>query len=527
MFKKLILYPFLFILDVLLIPLSVNVDQIDPAQAWRPLLALMALTVVVLGLLRLILRDWHYAGYLTFLLLVFQFVFGHLWRSIQGSVPNPQVSQLVLLGIWAILLVLLGLPKTWRRLGGGERVTPLLNLVMGVLVVFQVARFLPGYLRQTAPAPHDSASIELKGEESELVIDCGQRPDIYFIIVDAYGRADVLKEYYGVDNSAFVQSLREKGFYVAERTHTNYIQTVFSVPAVLDMEFIEPNPPDVRGADYFTELVANNKITRLLDECGYLTVAFETGFSFTNSSIVDLYLASGTRLTELEDLVLADTPVGLLADKLHLLKQAQGYPAHRERVLFAFEQLGKMAGKPGPKFVFAHILSPHPPFVFDAAGQPIEPARSYTVKDGDDYRGSAEEYVEGYAGQVRFVNRMLEGTIDEILSKSKTPPVIIIQGDHGPGGYLDWESPAGSCLAERSAILNAYYLPGAAPGLLYPEITPVNSFRVVLNEYFGTELELLPDVTFFSSHRLPRQVIDINDERDSSANCVPFLSSGD
>jgi hypothetical protein len=526
MFKKLILYPFLLILDILLIPLSVNLEQIDPGQALRPLLILLVFCGALMALLYLFLRDWHYAGYLVFLFLVFQFVFGHLWRSVQEFIPSPEVTRWVLMGIWGILLVLLGLPRTWKRMGGAGKVTPFLNLVVGVLLLTQVVLNLPKLLRESAPLAAGSASIQLAGDKEALKIDCSQRPDIYYIILDAYGRSDVLQEYYGVDNAAFLRSLRDKGFYVADAAHTNYIQTVFSVPAALDMEFIKPNPPDERGADYFTQLVAENKITRLLDECGYLTIAFETGFSFTNSSIVDLRLSRGTGLQELEELVLADTPLGLLASKTNWFKPGQGYPAHRERVLFAFEQLGKLAGRPGPKFIFAHILSPHPPFVFDAEGQPIDPPRSYTVHDGDDFKGSTTEYVQGYAGQVPFVNRMLERTIDEILSKSPEPPIIIIQGDHGPGGSLDWHSPDKSCLAERSAILNAYYLPGASPDALYPEITPVNSFRVVLNQYFGADLEMLPDVTFFTSHRLPRQVIDINDERDSTANCVPVGAAG-
>jgi hypothetical protein len=110
------------------------------------------------------------------------------------------------------------------------------------------------------------------------------------------------------------------------------------------------------------------------------------------------------------------------------VKQKQGYPAHRERVLFSFDQLGKVAKQPGPKFVFAHILSPHPPFVFDAQGRPIQPTRSYSIGDGDDYRGSWEEYRQGYAGQVQFVDQKIEQTIDRILSNRQAP--IIIQGDH-------------------------------------------------------------------------------------------------
>ena len=64
--------------------------------------------------------------------------------------------------------------------------------------------------------------------------------------------------------------------------------------------------------------------------------------------------------------------------------------------------------------------------------------------------------------------------------------MIIIQGDHG----LDTEA--------RMAILNAYYLPGDGAKMLYPTITPVNSFRVVFNAYFGQEYPILPDTSLYS-----------------------------
>jgi hypothetical protein len=82
-----------------------------------------------------------------------------------------------------------------------------------------------------------------------------------------------------------------------------------------------------------------------------------------------------------------------------------------------------------------------------------------------------------------------------------------------------WDSPSQTCLWERTPILNAYYLPEGGERLLYPSISPVNSFRVVLNAYFGAELPLLPDNTYFTSKRLPRQAVDITAERASRANC--------
>ena len=74
--------------------------------------------------------------------------------------------------------------------------------------------------------------------------------------------------------------------------------------------------------------------------------------------------------------------------------------------------------------------------------------------------------------------------VEEILAKSDVPPIIILQGDHG----VWWESEE-----HRTEILNAYYLPGEGSKLLYKTISPVNSFRVVFNLYFGTDYELLDD----------------------------------
>src|SRR5512139_1003202 len=86
MFKKVIIYPFLFVLDLILIPLSVNLGQIDPTQAIRPLFILLVFCVLAFVVLALFLRSWHYAGYLTFLVLVFQFLYGHLWHWMQDQV---------------------------------------------------------------------------------------------------------------------------------------------------------------------------------------------------------------------------------------------------------------------------------------------------------------------------------------------------------------------------------------------------------------------------------------------------------
>jgi hypothetical protein len=287
----------------------------------------------------------------------------------------------------------------------------------------------------------------------------------------------------------------------------------------LNFRYIEPAGEGINDQAYFSDLIRENDIMATLKRCGYRTVAIESGYFFTDHPAVDLYLTRGVGLSEFENLLLADSPVDVLAEDLNLEPSEYGYEAHRQRVLYSFEKLGTLHRMDGPKFVFAHIISPHPPFVFDSSGRPIEPAHSYFIGDGDDFQGTHEEYMSGYPAQVQFVNQRLEQVIDAILENSATPPVIILQGDHGPGSHLDWHSPAQTCLWERTPLLNAYYLPEGGDRWLYPSISPVNSFRVVLNTYFGANLPLLDDATFFTSHRLEDQAIDISAQRSSRANC--------
>jgi hypothetical protein len=166
----------------------------------------------------------------------------------------------------------------------------------------------------------------------------------------------------------------------------------------------------------------------------------------------------------------------------------------------------------GPKFVFAHVLIPHPPFVVNADGEPLEQEYFYELADASDFPGGTEEYIQRYSGQVTFLGPWIETIVNQLIEDSPTPPIIIIQGDHGPGSQLDWSNPQEHALRERMAILNAYYFPGVDAEALYDTITPVNSFRVLFDEYFGADYDLLPDVSFFSSARRPYQFQIVTEE---------------
>jgi len=106
---------------------------------------------------------------------------------------------------------------------------------------------------------------------------------------------------------------------------------------------------------------------------------------------------------------------------------------------------------------------------------------------------------KGYINQIQFANSQALAIVDQILANSKTPPIIIIQGDHG----LE--------VGERNLILNAIYLPEAGRDDLYSSISPVNTFRVIFDNYFNADLPLLPDNSFYSKYEDKLAVTPVDD----------------
>jgi hypothetical protein len=155
----------------------------------------------------------------------------------------------------------------------------------------------------------------------------------------------------------------------------------------------------------------------------------------------------------------------------------------RDHTLYVFEKLPDIPRLKQPKFVFAHIICPHAPYVFDRDGNPTPDEVSRLPSN--DVR-SRQYYVD----QVIFINKQVEKLVDALITRSEIPPIIVIQGDHGPG----W--PGSADQPPFFGILNAYYLPSVGTVRLSPLITPVNSFRMILDRYFGTNLGRLVDNSY-------------------------------
>jgi hypothetical protein len=398
-----------------------------------------------------------------------------------------------------------------------------LTISAWILILFPVASLVRHQMQDWRSPPMVWAA-----SETELLAPGSDPPDVFYVILDGYGRSDSLLASYDYDNTEFLDFLASRGFYVAEGAMSNYSRTLLSLASSLNMDYLDGVLQDpgfnADDPDPLHDQLHRGRVLEAFRTMGYSIVGFESGYSPTELTDADSYLSppasaagtdrrasAGGELNEFEVLFLQTTMVQL-APRLYLWGPQVGladlieaeYDDHRERVRFAISGLSDIAAEPGSQFVFAHIVSPHPPFVFGPNGESLDPQG---VANWHDRRSG--RYLERYIGQMKYLNGLLMDEVDEILQASDGNAIIVLQGDHGPAGLLEWKNPTPTAVRDRMEILNAYYLPGVGDGALYPSITPVNTFRVIFDEYFGGEYGLLEDVSYFSNELLLSDMVRI------------------
>jgi len=328
-------------------------------------------------------------------------------------------------------------------------------------------------------------------------------PDIYYLLPDSYSASSVIKKYFGYDNGQFVDYLQKKGFYVPSYPTSNYPKTFLSLASTLNMEYLDGLSKYKNSSDQTitAPLIKNNTAMLFLQGLGYKYYQLGSWWDPTNinpnadanfiienehtANIGDFNSAiiKSTMLQPVASRLLAGVSIGVSDED------------KRARILYQFDKLPQVAKLTGPKFVFAHIIAPHEPYVFGPNCELI---------GSKDRQGKTDE--QNYDAQVSCINIKLESTIDSILSDYKDPkrqPVILIQSDEGAPFLRNrttptdsWGKASDDLLRQKFPIFSAYYLPGLAKPPLYPTVSNVNAFREIFDAYFGTNLAILPDKNY-------------------------------
>jgi hypothetical protein len=318
----------------------------------------------------------------------------------------------------------------------------------------------------------------------------GARPDIYVLIPDDYARPDVLKRYFHHDDSAFVGALRRRGFVVSGQSRSPYSDSESNIASALNMEYLSAFPrvlgkasQDVRPVKRVME---DSRASRLLTSLGYRYVHLDTDdvtFAGGNPGISTLAPPDG-----FPNLWMRRSVLRLVGGPLGFDQSATDQ-RFRDGIRSTFSKLAAVPAQPGPKFVVFHTLLPHDPYVFGARGQAVT------------FPGHTDESLASPAGrayylrQLELTSRMLLGAVDEILARSKTPPVVVIQSDEG---FQSNSEPWGEAAMQDIRVkgLSAFLLPGPGPRRVPQPPNTVTGLRFVLNRYLGAHYRMLPSASY-------------------------------
>ncbi len=495
----LIWHPFFLILFALLSLLVANYGRISRGSTLRPALLFFALAGSMLVLGRWILKDWHRAGLTASLSLLLFFSYGHLYGLLEGSslfglaVGRHRVLLVVFALIWVGLYILVLRTKaSLREWTVGLNILTFILVLVQILQMGLVARGTGSAKASVQSREGSTAGVPIAAE----IPASDDHPDIYFIILDTYTRQDAYREVLGFDNAEFIEALQQRGFYIANCSQSNYNATSASLVASLEMAYLDELDPPLstgyKNLTYLDPYLQDNRVSATLKAAGYTLVTFESGYMPTELVPADVYLAPDAGslftggLSRYESLVMQSS-LGILVYDFanHLPKSIQyfldaPYVAHRERILFELDQVGRLSSINQPKFVFAHILAPHTPFVFTREGRPVDRESPFTL-NADPELNDQQRYDQKFVDQTLFINSKVLELIDQILAQPGDP-VIILQGDHGLPSSGEW----------ATAILNAIRIPEGHDSL-YPAMSPVNTFRLVFNHLFDAGLNLSPD----------------------------------
>jgi hypothetical protein len=475
-----------------------NLSQVPPQAVLPLLLPTLLFGGLAFGLAALLTRSPHRAGLLGALTAGLAFSFGHALNLLEGArVAGVTIGYAKLLLAWAGLwlagaLLIRRLRRPVSLAGPLAAAGVLLAVNLVPIVTFEVR------LARAQPEDQPAAAID------------AALPDIYYIVLDAYARADELADKVNFDNRAFTAALRERGFYLPECALSNYDGTVLTLASTLNLGYLDlPDGPvtsDQLGEAAPPEDIHFNQAAATFRSLGYQFVTGRGYADFNDIVESDLYLNYALEQGARDDLA-RQRFAALYLDTTALRALTELYNANPERysVLnrwlpldrqagplraeaefwyrqnnYLFDRLAELPRHPGNLFVYAHINAPHGPYAFASDG-------SFRYSPGDAELSKAEE-AELYAGTLPYLNRRVLALIDRLIADSDPAPIIILQGDHAIHQL--------SFRIDKHKILSAYYLPGELTTPPYPTLTPVNNFRLVLRNYFDPSVELLPDVVW-------------------------------
>jgi hypothetical protein len=495
-------HPFLFILFPILFLYSNNIHLLTFDGIILPLIGALFVGFVLWIILRLILKHSKKSAILVSLYVVLFFSYGHIYNLFK-DVPSQffevrhehlLIPFFAFFGIGTYFIV-----KSKRPFNNATTILNTISIILVVMIMVNIVN----YNFSSSLINNDIGII------SNEKISIDYAPDIYYLVFDAYPNHNTLSKFFDYDNREFISYLTERGFYVFDESYSNYVETFLSLSSSLNMKHVN-DLSSIVGINSIDQkipykMLNNNFVMQNLKNKGYEIISFDSGYWGTNGiEVADKNLCSNIVSIDSTYLSYLKRTTMLDAFDFLFLSDAQDFRAEdvRERILCQFSELSKIKdSSEKPVFVFDHFVSPHGPYVFGSNGEAV----SYVILE----ELSPQERKKVFVDQIIFINKKIQKIVDELILESENPPIVIIQSDHGidvkDWGLTDEESHT----FERHRNLNAFYFPDKKYDLIYDELTPVNTFRLVFNTFHNDNFPFVDDTLYYSPFSQPYNFTDV------------------
>ncbi len=519
--QKFISLPFHFLaftLVPILFFISKNLGQVSSFNndALILIIASLVCAITIWTILFFFSKNYEKSSLITTVILVSFFSYVPLlkfWQKIPMKLSNNTIElSLYLFLITLVTITTIVIFKFRKSLAIWTKFFNIIALTLLIISLGTIAKYELSQLKINLNKTSERMEIDkmnLKKPENP--------PDVYYIIFDAFPRSDTLSKLYNYDDKSLDHFFVKKGFFIATKSVSNYAHTHFSLPSSLNMRYLNYLTDEIGGKsnniNLPKEMIRNNDVIYAFKSLGYKIIQIGSEYDHTASNpYADLNINNSDAVIKIGKLSLAvNNYLTTFLETTALYPAIKNLTDNNVRTirLNAVNNVPKTLKEQGPKFVFAHLTISHPSPLFDKNGAPVSDAVLNSISNiYTDINHNLDQNI--------FVMKKMKEIIDKLLSNLENQPIIIIQSDHGPTSILGhphhWERPFENKiegLKERMRILNAYYFPKVKNPNLYETITPVNTFRVLFNTYFGGNFNLLEDRSYYSDHVNKYEFFDV------------------
>jgi len=498
---KNLLFLFFIPLFFLLHGINENFGLVPVHSIWKLAGFYFLITTAVIVTSLLIVRKPIKAAEFSFYLLSVFFLFGPLHDFLKSTVRNKffiSYTFLVLLIVFSTVIFLISLIRSKKDTAPAFRyfnylVIIFVTLEIGTLIYYVITR---KFLDNNLVPKNERVSFKSCSNTT--------KPDIFFVVFDGYTSSKCLKEEFGYENEEVDSLLNANHFFTSANSISNYNITPFSLASTMNLNYLrEGLESKVASSRVFLqamETLRDNQLVKFLRTQGYeiknygcfdlAGVPTETVAYFNNlaySQIDNQTLLSRIKRDIGWNFAIKNVFTGAFRVP-GSYKEKKAYHLYRNE--FNLEGLLNelKVNSDTPRFVYVHIVLPHEPFYFNSDGKEVSDT---------DILLNRIDLKQGYLGQLKYCNRLLKDLIQKVPMSPGNERVVIIQGDHGFRNYA-MQVPINKIFMN----LNTYYFSDGDYSQLYDGISPVNSFRVVLNKYFCQSLPMLRDSSVYLIDKL-------------------------